>query len=114
MFLTINKKGRASQRMNTIYIIINYSCRDHPYIYSCSHHPLDQLWIKDAPKLNIDTDKDVCTFIDQYVKCNIPDDEDRAQLVSKVQKHRHSATCRSCPRGMQSGPRTVGGPIRFE
>ena len=58
---------------------------------SCSHHPLDQgrtqvecqhLWSK------------TCSFIDQYVKCNIPDDEELAQLVSKVQKHRHSATCR--------------------
>ena len=41
-----------------------------------------------------DTDEDVCNFIDQYVKCNIPDDEELAQLISKVQKHRHSATCR--------------------
>ena len=36
----------------------------------------------------------MCSFIDQYVKCNIPDDEELAQLVSEVQKHRHSATCR--------------------
>ena len=52
------------------------------------------LGIKDAPKLSINTDKEVCSFIDQYVKCNIPDDEESSQLVSKVQKHRHSATCR--------------------
>ena len=35
-----------------------------------------------------------CSFIDKYIKCNIPDDEELSQLVSKVQKHRHSATCR--------------------
>ena len=59
-----------------------------------SPHAHTILWIKNAPKLNVDTDEDVCTFIDQYVKCNIPNDEELAQLVSKVQKHRHSATCR--------------------
>ena len=48
----------------------------------------------DAPKLNVNTDEEVCSFIDQYVKCNIPDDEELDQLVSKVQKHRHSATSR--------------------
>ena len=56
-----------------------------------SPHAHTILWIKDAPKVNVDTDEDVCSFIDQYVKCN---DEELAQLVSKVQKHRHSATCR--------------------
>ena len=44
--------------------------------------------------MNVNTDEEVCSFIDQYVKCNIPDDEELSQLVSKVQKHRHSATCR--------------------
>ena len=46
------------------------------------------------PKLNIDSDEDVCGFINQYVECNIPDDEDLAELVSKVQRHCHSGTCR--------------------
>ena len=67
-------------------IRIEFQARGSPHAHTI-------LWIKDAPKLNVDTD-DVCTFIDQYVKCNIPDDEELAQLVSKVQKHRHSAICR--------------------
>ena len=29
------------------------------------------LWIKDAPKLSVKTEDEVCTFIDQYIKCNI-------------------------------------------
>ena len=47
----------------------------------------------DTPKLNVDTDEVMSSFIDQYmyVKCGIPDDE---ELVSKVQKHRHLITCR--------------------
>ena len=40
------------------------------------------------------TKRCACSFIDQYVKCNITDDEELSQLVSEVQKHRHSATCR--------------------
>ena len=67
-------------------IRIEFQARGSPHAHTI-------LWIKDAPKLNVDTDEDVCTFIDQYVKCNIPDEE-LAQLVSKVQKHGHSATCR--------------------
>ena len=68
-------------------IRIEFQARGSPHAHTI-------LWIKDAPKLNINTDEEVCIFIDQYVKCNIPDDEELAQLVSKVQKHRHSATCR--------------------
>ena len=68
-------------------IRIEFQARGSPHAHTI-------LWIKDAPKLNVDTDEEVCRLIDQYVKCNIPDDEQLAQLVSKVQKHRHSATCR--------------------
>ena len=67
-------------------IRIEFQARGSPHAHTI-------LWIKDAPKLNVNTDEEVCSFIDQYVKCNIPDDE-LSQLVSKVQKHRHSATCR--------------------
>jgi len=28
------------------------------------------LWVKDAPKYGVDTDEDICAFIDQYVMCN--------------------------------------------
>ena len=68
-------------------IRIEFQARGSPHAHTI-------LWIKDAPKLNVNTDEEVCSFIDQYVKCNIPDDEELSQLVSKVQKHRHSATCR--------------------
>ena len=52
------------------------------------------LWIKGSPKLGVNTDQEVCDFIDHYICCDIPNNEDLAQLVSNVQKHRHSATCR--------------------
>ena len=68
-------------------IRMEFQARDSPHVHTI-------LWIKDAPKLNISTDEEMGVFIDQYVMCNIPDDEELARLVSEVQKHRHSATCR--------------------
>ena len=53
------------------------------------------LWIKDSPKLDQDPDEEVCSFIDRYVWCHIPEnDEDLADLVRRVQRHKHSSTCR--------------------
>ena len=52
------------------------------------------LWIKDAPKLGVDSDEDVCKFVDQYISCSNPADADLAHFVTKLPKHRHSATCR--------------------
>ena len=68
-------------------IRIEFQARGSPHAHTI-------LWIKDAPKLNVNSDKDVCSFIDKYVKCSIPEEEELAQVVTKVQKHRHSATCR--------------------
>ena len=36
----------------------------------------------------------MCDFIDQYVSCTIPEDTELAEVVCKVQKHRHSSTFR--------------------
>jgi len=35
-----------------------------------SPHAHCVLWVKDAPKYGVDTDEDICAFIDQYVMCN--------------------------------------------
>lgn len=67
------------------YIIqIEFQARGSPHAHTI-------LWIKGAPKLGVESDQDV---IDQYISCSTADDADLAHLVSKVQKHRHSATCR--------------------
>ena len=59
-----------------------HSCRvPSKRLSTCSQHAVDQGSTKAGCQ-------EVCTFID------IPEDEVLAQLVSKVQKHRHSATCR--------------------
>lgn len=54
------------------------------------------LWTDDAPKLSAATE-DIVQFIDKYITCSIPREEDNPELyslVSTVQKHHHTATCR--------------------
>ena len=52
-------------------IRIEFQARGSPHAHTI-------LWIKDASKLNIDSDEDICSFIDQYVKCKIPNNDDLA------------------------------------
>jgi len=35
-----------------------------------SSHAHCVLEVKDAPKYGVDTDEDICAFIDQYIMCN--------------------------------------------
>ena len=60
-----------------------------------SPHARCVLWVKDAPKYGVDSDEDVCAFIDQYVSCAIPAvDCKLKELVLMVQLHRHSSYCK--------------------
>ena len=68
-------------------IRIEFQARGSPHAHTI-------LWIKDAPKFGIESDQDVCDFVDRYVQCGVPADEELAEVVTKVQKHRHSNTCR--------------------
>ncbi|XP_073694460.1 uncharacterized protein [Garra rufa] len=58
-------------------------------------------WVENAPKLNEDNEDNdamVASFIDHYITCEIPreDDTELFETVNGVQKHsvRHSKTCR--------------------
>ena len=57
------------------------------------------LWIKDAPKVDKESDEEVCEFIDKYVNgrvsCDIPENEEIRSLVKKLQTHHHSQFCRA-------------------
>ena len=68
-------------------IRIEFQARGSPHAHTI-------LWIKNAPKLGVDPDTAISDFVDRYIHCKIPQDEQLAELVCKVQKHRHSATCR--------------------
>ena len=60
-----------------------------------SPHAHCVLWVKDAPKYGVDSNEDVCAFIDQYVSCAIPADDCKLkELLLMVQQHRHSSYCK--------------------
>ncbi|KAI8503435.1 hypothetical protein Bbelb_184060 [Branchiostoma belcheri] len=57
------------------------------------------LWVKDAPKLNVNSDEEICSFVDRYVSSELPNSETDKELfdiVSQVQMHRkgHTASCK--------------------
>ncbi|XP_062576240.1 uncharacterized protein LOC134238134 [Saccostrea cucullata] len=56
-------------------------------------------WVENAPKLDEHGEKAVCDFIDKYVTCEVPSEEDDPDLrdtVLSVQQHskKHSKSCR--------------------
>ena len=60
-----------------------------------SPHAHMLIWIKDAPQVKDGNPKVVSQFVDQYITCSVPsDDEELAELVKTDQKHSHSAACR--------------------
>ena len=60
-----------------------------------SLHAHTLIWIKDAPKLGYADEADVIAFIDKYISCSLPDnDQELRDLVEGLQIHRHSPTCR--------------------
>ena len=55
------------------------------------------IWVQGAP-VPTDKDEDICAFKDRYVSCEIPDkdtDEHLHSLVTTVQRHSHTQTCRN-------------------
>ncbi|XP_066264724.1 uncharacterized protein [Branchiostoma lanceolatum] len=56
-------------------------------------------WVKDAPKLNVNSEEEICSFVDRYVCSQLPDSETDKELfdiVSQVQMHRkgHTSSCK--------------------
>ena len=60
-----------------------------------SPHAHMVLWVKNAPKLGENGDNEICEFIDRYVTCKLPEnDEDLKEIVERVQTHSHSRYCK--------------------
>ena len=71
------------------YVIrIEFQARGSPHAHTV-------LWVKDAPKIDVHTDEEVCKFIDKHITCALPvDDQTLCEIVKSVQRHSHSAYCR--------------------
>ena len=63
-----------------------------------SPHAHCLLWVKDAPRVDVNTEEEVCEFVDKYICGKIPseieENEELRNLVMKLQTHRHSPCCR--------------------
>ena len=68
-------------------IRIEFQARGSPHAHCV-------IWVKDAPEFGVDSNSDVCAFIDQYVSCKLPEDGKLKELVLLLQKHKHSTYCK--------------------
>ena len=63
-----------------------------------SPHAHCLLWVKDAPRVDVNTDEEVCDFVDRYICGKLPSETEENEtvhnLVMKLQTHRHSPCCR--------------------
>ena len=58
-----------------------------------SPHIHGLLWIDNAPKFSISSDKEICEYIDSCISCSLDVLEEEKQFV-KLQIHKHSRTCK--------------------
>ena len=81
-------------RANPLGEIVDYGIRIE-FQARGSPHAHCVIWVKDAPKYGIDSDEEVCAFIDKYITCAIPQIEGKLKdLVSLLQQHKHSTYCK--------------------
>ncbi|XP_041863244.1 uncharacterized protein LOC121653673 isoform X1 [Melanotaenia boesemani] len=69
---------------------VEFQCRGSPHVHCL-------FWIENAPKINTNKDEEVVAFIDKYVTCELPaQDETLLEMVTSVQQHskRHSKSCK--------------------
>ena len=43
------------------------------------------MWVKDAPEFGVDNNDDVCDFVDQYVSCKLPNENDKLKDLQEKQ-----------------------------
>ena len=66
------------------------------------------LWARNAPHIDVDSDEDVCKYIDEHISGTVPsDDQELKELILRLETHSHSAYCRrngSCQFGFPKAP----------
>lgn len=75
--------------------ILNYDRRTEMQGRGTQHFHC-AIHVKDAPKLDTNSDEECIKFIDTYITCEIPDPEEDQELYSLVQRqcHHHTRTCK--------------------
>ena len=75
----------------TDYVIkIEFQMRGSPHAHCL-------LWVKDTPKINQDSDDNVCIFIDKYITAmmhkGVFERENDVNIMKSLQRHTHSDYC---------------------
>jgi len=52
------------------------------------------IWCKGAPTYGTDTAQDICDYVDKFISCALPEEDDPMHENVKLQMHGHSHTCR--------------------
>ncbi|XP_065942067.1 uncharacterized protein [Magallana gigas] len=74
------------------FVRVEFQQRGSPHMH-CLY------WVEDAPKFGEDSEERVCDFIDKYVSCSLPNEDDEQELrqtALSVQQHskNHTKSCR--------------------
>ncbi|CAB4019984.1 myosin heavy fast skeletal muscle, partial [Paramuricea clavata] len=81
-------KANPIGELQDYMIRIEFQARGSPHAHTI-------IWIKDAHKLDANTDEEVISFIDKYKTCVIPDENtDLRNLVLSLQKHTNQEVLR--------------------
>ncbi len=88
----IMSKAKPIGKVKDYFYRVEFQQRGSPHTHCL-------FWIENAPRLGHDQDKDVVTFIDRYVSCELPSKEEDIELneiISRVQLHsrKHSKSCK--------------------
>ncbi|XP_006822000.1 uncharacterized protein LOC102807333, partial [Saccoglossus kowalevskii] len=82
----------AENDPDDVHGIVEFQQRGSPHTHCL-------FWVDNAPIVDNDADDKVVDFVDKYVTCNMPsqdEDSELHEIVNKVQKHstRHSKSCK--------------------
>lgn len=86
--LVIN--GEVLGNISDFYYRVEFQQRGSPHIHMV-------LWSLDAPHFESAEEQVIADFIDSYISCNLPEEENNEELyslVNSLQRHVHSHTCR--------------------
>ncbi|CAC5399806.1 unnamed protein product [Mytilus coruscus] len=89
-FVVLVIKARVLGNISDYYYRVEFQQRGSPHIHMV-------LWSSDAPDFESAEEQVIADFVDLYISCNLPDEEDDEKfhsLVNSLKRHVHSQICR--------------------
>ncbi|XP_062600070.1 uncharacterized protein LOC134261665 [Saccostrea cucullata] len=87
-YILLNKQLNPLGNIKDYKYRIEFQQRGSPHVHMLA-------WIDRAPSVQKNTLEEVQQFIDRYITCELPENDDILhELLSTVQKHSHSTACR--------------------